>query len=57
MLGLIDVGGGTRGAFGAGVLDRCLEEGITFDYLIGVSAGAANEASFLAGQKGRDLRF
>jgi predicted patatin/cPLA2 family phospholipase len=57
MLGLIDVGGGTRGAFGAGVLDRCIDEGITFDYLIGVSAGSANEASFLAGQKGRNLRF
>ena len=57
MIGLIDVGGGTRGAFGAGVLDRCLDEGISFDYLIGVSAGSANQASFLAEQKGRNLRF
>lgn len=55
--GLIDVGGGERGVYGAGVLDRCLEEGISFDYHIGVSAGAANIASFLAGQKGRNLRF
>ena len=56
-IGLIDVGGGERGVYGAGVLDRCLEEGISFDYHIGVSAGAANIASFLAGQKGRNLRF
>lgn len=57
MIGLIDVGGGTRGAFGAGVMDRCLDDGISFDYLIGVSAGAANQATFLAGQRGRNLRF
>ena len=57
MIGLIDVGGGSRGSFGCGVLDRCIDEGITFDYMIGVSAGAANEASFLAGQRGRNLRF
>ena len=57
MIGLIDVGGGSRGSFGCGVLDRCIDEGITFDYMIGVSAGTANEASFLAGQRGRNLRF
>lgn len=57
MTGVIDVGGGTRGVYGAGVFDYCLEEGISFDYLIGVSAGSANEASFLAGQKGRNYRF
>ena len=57
MIGLIDVGGGSRGSFGCGVLDRCLDDGIGFDYMIGVSAGSANEASFLAGQKGRNLRF
>lgn len=28
---IIDVGGGYRAIFGAGVLDRCLEDGITFD--------------------------
>ncbi len=57
MIGFVDVGGGTRGAFGAGVMDRCLDDGIEFEYLIGVSAGSANEASFLAEQKGRNLRF
>ena len=56
-VGRIDVGGGLRGAYGAGVLDRCIDDGIRFDYCIGVSAGSANVAAFLAGQKGRNLRF
>lgn len=29
--GIIDVGGGLRGIYGAGVLDRCMEEGVQFD--------------------------
>lgn len=57
MIGVIDVGGGNRGAFGAGVFDYCLTKGIEFDYCIGVSAGSANCASYLAHQKGRNLRF
>lgn len=57
MNAIIDTGGGLRGAFGAGVLDRCLDENISFDYLLGISAGAANIASFLGGQKGRNLLF
>lgn len=56
-IGLIDVGGGLRGAFGAGVLDYCLDQNIVFDYVIGVSAGVANVASFLAGQRGRNYEF
>ncbi|MCL2507624.1 MAG: patatin family protein [Oscillospiraceae bacterium] len=56
-LGLIDVGGGMRGIYGAGVLDCFLERGLRFDYCIGVSAGAANILSFLAGQRGRNYRF
>ena len=35
--GVIDVGGGLRGIYGAGVLDRCLEEDLRFDLCIGVS--------------------
>lgn len=57
MNGIVDVGGGERGIFGAGIFDWCLDHGVTFDYLIGVSAGSANEASFLAGQKGRNYQF
>ncbi len=55
--GLVVEGGGMKCAYCAGVLDQFLEHGITFDYCIGVSAGAASVASYLAGQKGRNLRF
>ena len=44
-------------AYGAGVLDRFMDDNITFDYVIGVSAGSANGASFVSGQRGRSLRF
>ena len=55
--GIIDVGGGLRGIYGAGVLDRCLEENVHFDCCIGVSAGSANMTSYVAGQKGRNKPF
>ena len=55
--GIVDVGGGERGVYGAGVFDRLLDFGVRFDYLIGVSAGAANGVTFLAGQRGRNYRF
>ncbi|OJF76078.1 MAG: patatin family protein [Treponema sp. CETP13] len=55
--GLIVEGGGQKGAYSAGVLDAMLEEGISFDYNIGVSAGAANLTSFVAGQYRRNYRF
>lgn len=55
--GIIDVGGGLRGIYGAGVLDRCMEEGVQFDCCIGVSAGAANMCSYVAGQHGRNKPF
>ena len=56
-LGLVVEGGGMKCAYSAAVLDRFLDDGITFDYAIGVSAGSGNIASFLAGQRGRNLRF
>ena len=56
-LGIVDVGGGTRGIFGAGVLDRFMELGIRADHFVGVSAGSANGASYLAGQRGRNYVF
>jgi len=56
-LGIVDVGGGLRDIYAAGVLDACLDRGIAFDLCIGVSAGSANLTSFLAGQRGRNLRF
>lgn len=57
MIGFVDMGGGMRGIYGAGVADCFLENDINFDYCIGVSAGSANIASFLAGQKGRNYKF
>ncbi|MBQ9031699.1 MAG: patatin family protein [Parasporobacterium sp.] len=55
--GIVDVGGGMRDIYGAGVLDCCLAHGISFDLGIGVSAGSANLSSFFAGQKGRNYQF
>ena len=58
MLGIIDVGGGMRGSFTAGIYDYILDQGVQpFDYLIGVSAGSGNMVSYLAGQRGRNIRF
>ena len=57
MYGLIDVGGGMRGIFGAGVCDYCNDNHIHFDYVIGVSAGAANVTSYMANQPGRNVRY
>lgn len=54
---VLDVGGGLRGIYAAGVFDACMDEGITFDVCIGVSAGSANIASYLAGQRGRNYTF
>ncbi len=57
MTGIIDVGGGMRDIYGAGVLDYCLDNDIKFDLCIGVSAGSANLISYLAGQRGRTYHF
>ncbi len=56
-IGLIVEGGGMKCAYSAGVIDAFLQNHITFDYCIGVSAGSANLASFMAGQYGRNLPF
>lgn len=56
-IGVVDVGGGLRGSFGAGVLDYCMEQGIRFDFGIGVSAGVANISSYMANQRGRNFVF
>lgn len=44
--GVVDVGGGLRGIYAAGVLDYCMDHGIRFDLGIGVSTGSANLASY-----------
>ncbi len=50
---LIDIGGGLRGMYATGVLDYLIDHGIHSDLCIGVSAGSANLANYVAGQKGR----
>ena len=56
-IGIVDMGGGSRGIYGAGVFDYCMDSGINFDLVIGVSAGSANGMSYIAGQRGRNYKF
>ncbi len=56
-IGLVLEGGGVRGIYTAGVLDVFMENGLFFDGVIGVSAGAVHGCSYLSGQKGRSLRY
>lgn len=51
--GLVLEGGGMRGIFTNGVLDYFMDKGISFPYIIGVSAGACNALSYLSNQRGR----
>ena len=55
--GLILEGGAMRGMFTAGVMDVMMENGIDFDGVIGVSAGAAFGCNYKSGQIGRVLRY
>ena len=54
---MIDVGGGFRAIYGAGVMDRMLEDGMHVDHCYGVSAGSANMVSYISGQHGRNHTF
>ena len=46
-----------RGMFTAGVMDVMMEHGITYDGVIGVSAGAAFGCNYKSGQIGRVIRY
>lgn len=56
-IGLVVEGGGMKCAYNAAILDAFLDHNITFAYCIGVSGGSGNLASYLSGQRGRNLRF
>lgn len=56
-LGLVLEGGGMRAIYTAGVLDVFMEHGLVFDGVIGISAGAIHGSNFVAGQKGRTIRY
>lgn len=55
--GLVLEGGAMRGMYTAGVLDVFIEQGITFDGVIGVSAGALFGVNLLSKQVGRVIRY
>ncbi len=55
--GLVLEGGAMRGLFTAGILDVLLEANVTFDGVVGVSAGAAFGINFVSGQNGRTIRY
>lgn len=50
---LILEGGGTRGVFTSGVLDRLMEHRVEFPYVVGVSAGACNAIDYVSEQVDR----
>lgn len=55
--GIVLEGGAMRGLFTAGVTDVLMEEGITFDGAVGVSAGAAFGCNIKSNQPGRAVRY
>ena len=55
--GLIMEGGAMRGMFTNGVTDVMMENGITYDGLVGVSAGAAFGCNYKSNQPGRAIRY
>ena len=55
--GLVLEGGGMRGIYTAGVLDVFMDNNITVDGVVGVSAGAIHGLSYISGQRGRGLRY
>lgn len=55
--GLILEGGAMRGMYTAGVCDILMEQNITFDGCIGVSAGATFGCNFKSRQIGRTIRY
>ena len=55
--GLVLEGGGQRGIYTAGVLDVFMDNDIEVDGVIGVSAGAIHGLSYVARQRGRNMRY
>ena len=56
-VGLVLEGGGMRGSYTLGILDVLLEHKLYFPYVIGVSAGACNAASYGSRQHFRGQRI
>ena len=56
-IGLVLEGGAMRGLYTAGVLDVFMENNISVDGIIGVSAGALFGMNYKSKQPGRVLRY
>lgn len=56
-VGIVLEGGAMRGMYTAAILDTFLEEGISANLLVGVSAGALFGVNYVSGQKGRAIRY
>ncbi len=56
-LGLVLEGGGMRGVYTSGVLDFFMDKKLYFPYVIGVSMGACNAASYVSKQRGRNKKI
>ena len=54
---LVLEGGGMRAQYASGAMDFFLKAGIRFPYVIGVSAGISNAASYVADQYGRNRQL
>lgn len=55
--GLVLEGGAMRGLFTAGIIDVMMENHVTFDGIVGVSAGAAFGCNYKSNQPGRVVRY
>lgn len=55
--GLVLEGGAMRGIFTAGVTDVMMENGITYDLAVGVSAGVLFGCNYKSRQPGRTIRY
>ena len=55
--GLVMEGGAMKGMFTCGVIDVMMENHITFDGAVGVSAGAVFGCNYKSGQIGRPIRY
>ena len=56
-IGIVLEGGGLRGLYSAGILDKLLETDLQVDEMVGVSAGALFGVNFISKQKGRAWRY
>ncbi len=57
MLGIIDVGGGMRCVYSAGVYDCFIDRKVKIPVCVGVSAGSANLITYACSQRGRTYEF